>query len=189
MSNIWLTSDFHFCHNQPFLYEPRGFKNIEEMNEDIIQRHNSIVAPEDDVIVLGDLMLNDTEKGIKCVNRLNGNLHIIFGNHETTARIEAYTNFKTGTEFWGYAVPYKYKKYSFYLSHYPTLTGNLDNDKPLKARVINLCGHSHTQDRWADWDKGLIYHVEMDAHNCYPILLDDIIEEMKNKVKECKEFL
>ena len=34
---IYLTSDWHFCHNQPFLYEPRGFKNIEEMN-DIISK-------------------------------------------------------------------------------------------------------------------------------------------------------
>lgn len=186
---IYLTSDWHFCHDQSFLYEPRGFKNVDEMNEAIIAKHNSIVSPEDDVIVLGDLMLNDTEKGIECVNRLNGNLHIVYGNHETAARIEAYANFKMGTEFWGYAIPYKYKKYIFYLSHYPTLTSNLDNDKPLKARVINLCGHSHTQDRWADWDKGLIYHVEMDAHNCYPVLLDDIIEEIKNKVEECKAFL
>lgn len=186
---IYLTSDWHFCHDQSFLYEPRGFKNVNEMNEAIIAKHNSIVSPEDDVIVLGDLMLNNTEKGIECVNRLNGNLHIVYGNHDTSNRIQEYINLKLDTEFWGYAIPYKYKKYIFYLSHYPTLTSNLDNDKPLKARVINLCGHSHTQDRWADWDKGLIYHVEMDAHNCYPVLLDDIIEEIKNKVEECKAFL
>ena len=85
--------------------------------------------------------------------------------------------------------PFLSRYLRFYLSHYPTLTSNLDSNEPLKARVINLCGHSHTQDRWADWDKGLIYHVEMDAHNCYPVLLDDIIEEIKNKVEECKAFL
>lgn len=184
MSKVWLTSDWHFCHNQPFLYEPRGFKNVEEMNEVIIAKHNSIVMPEDDVIVLGDLMLNDNAKGIECINRLNGNLHIVAGNHDTANRIQEYVNLKAGTEFWGYAVPYKYRKYNFYLSHYPTLTSNLDVDKPLKARVISLCGHNHTQDRWIDWDKGLIYHVEMDAHNCYPVLLDDIIEEIKNHITE-----
>ena len=181
---IFLTSDWHFCHNQPFLYEPRGFKNINEMNETIIQRHNSIVSQEDDVIGRVDVMLNDNEKGIEYINQLNGNLHIICGNHDTSARIKDYVNLKLNTEIWGYATPYKYKKYNFYLSHYPTLTSNLDNDKPLKARIINLCGHSHTQDRWADWNKGLIYHVEMDAHDCYPILLDNIIEEIKNKIEE-----
>ena len=30
---IYLTSDWHFCHDQSFLYEPRGFKNVDEMNE------------------------------------------------------------------------------------------------------------------------------------------------------------
>ena len=176
---IYLTSDWHFCHDQPFLYEPRGFKNIDEMNEAIIAKHNSIISPEDDVIVLGDLMLNNTEKGIRCVNRLNGNLHIVYGNHDTQNRQEKYK--ELNAEILGWASVLNYRKYHFYLSHYPTLTGNLDNDKPLKARVINLCGHGHVQDRWADWDKGLIYHVEMDAHNCYPVLLDDIIEEIKNK--------
>ena len=122
---IYLTSDWHFCHDQPFIYEQRGFKNIDEMNEAIIAKHNSIVSPEDDVIVLGDLMLNNTEKGIRCVNRLNGNLHIVYGNHDTPKRIQEYVNLKLDTEFWGYAIPYKYKKYIFYLSHYPTLTINL----------------------------------------------------------------
>ena len=180
---IYLTSDWHFCHNQPFLYEPRGFKNVDEMNEAIIAKHNSIVSPEDDVIVLGDLMLNNTEKGIRCVNRLNGNLHIVYGNHDTPKRIQEYVNLKLDTEFWGYAIPYKYKKYSFYLSHYPTLTSNLDSNEPLKARVINLCGHSHTQDRWADGDKGLIYHVEMDAHDCKPVNIRNIITEIKEHLK------
>jgi hypothetical protein len=30
-----------------------------------------------------------------------------------------------------------------------------------------------------------MYHVGVDSHNCYPVNLDDIIEEMKAKVKEC----
>ena len=31
MSNIWLISDTHFNHNQPFLYEPRGFTNVKDI--------------------------------------------------------------------------------------------------------------------------------------------------------------
>ena len=34
-----------------------------------------------------------------------------------------------------------------------------------------------------------MYHVGLDSHNCYPVLLDDIIQEMKDKVKECLAFL
>ena len=35
MDNVWITSDTHFCHSKPFLYEPRGFSSVEEMNEEI----------------------------------------------------------------------------------------------------------------------------------------------------------
>lgn len=59
MSKIWFTSDTHFCHDRGFLYEPRGFTNVEDMNEAIVQRWNSVVAPEDTVYHLGDAMLND----------------------------------------------------------------------------------------------------------------------------------
>ena len=43
MSKIWLTSDLHFLHNKEFLYKPRGFDSVEEMNEAIIERHNVLV--------------------------------------------------------------------------------------------------------------------------------------------------
>ena len=29
-------------------------------------------------------------------------------------------------------------------------------------------------------NKGLIYHVELDAHNNYPVLIDDIIEDIQH---------
>ena len=33
-------------------------------------------------------------------------------------------------------------------------------------------------------DKGIIYHCELDAHNCYPVCIDTIIEDIKNYIKE-----
>ena len=57
------------------------------------------------------------------------------------------------------------------------------DEKSLKQKIINLCGHAHTLDRFADFDKGLIYHCEVDAHDNKPVLLDDIIQEIKTKVR------
>ena len=31
---IWFTSDTHFFHNKNFVYEPRGFTSVEEMNKE-----------------------------------------------------------------------------------------------------------------------------------------------------------
>ena len=176
MNKIWFTSDLHFCHDKPFLYEPRGFSSIEEMNEQIIKNINEVVDWEDDLYILGDCFLNDNEKGMKYMRRLPGRKHIIWGNHCTDTRQEF---MKQEFDCLGFGTRFKYRGYHFYLSHYPTITTNFDENKMLRAQVINLCGHSHTKDKFQDMNKGLIYHVELDAHNNYPVEINTIIEDIK----------
>ena len=181
MSRIFVTSDLHFGHDKDFLWKPRGFSSIQEHDNEVIRRWNSIVTPEDSAYVLGDIVMKDIDHGIGCLRRLNGTIYIVLGNHDSTAKIQKYELLEN-VFILSYAYVLRYRKYIFYLSHYPTITSNYDIDKPLKARVINLCGHSHTNNPWQDFDKGIIYHVELDAHNCYPVLLDDVIEEIKSQI-------
>ena len=175
---IYFTSDLHFCHDKDFIYGPRGFKSVGEMNDAIIKNWNSIVTPADTVYVLGDIMLKDNKNGLKCWEKLVGKKCVILGNHDSNPRVDCYRN-SPDTEILGYAVPFKYGKYHFYLSHYPSLTANYDQDDPLSMQVINLCGHTHTKDRFSDMDKGLIYHVELDAHDNKPVSIDKILEDIK----------
>lgn len=178
---IYFTSDTHFSHDKDFLWGPRGFNNQWEMNAQIIENWNTLIQPEDDVYILGDIMLCDNEEGLRCLKRLKGNIHIIRGNHDTDARIALYKECPNVVEVVD-AKWLKIGKQNFFLSHYPCLTDNHDDDKPLNRRIINLCGHTHCQDRWLDWDKGLIYHVEMDAHECKPVSIEQIIEDIKSKL-------
>lgn len=182
---IWITSDTHFGHNQDFLYNPRGFENISEHDQKIIDKWNEIIQPDDVVYHLGDVMLNDNEYGMKCLEQLNGNIKIVPGNHDTSKRLVLYQTL-SNVEVLNLAEIIKFEKYNFYLSHHPTITSNLDFDKPLKARLINICGHCHTKDKFLDMDKGVIYHVEMDAHNCQPIKLETILTEIKEYLKSMK---
>ena len=176
MGEIWFTSDTHFSHNQSFLYEPRDFTTVEEMNEAIIERWNSIVNPTDVVYHLGDTFLNDNEKGIECIKRLNGTIFLIFGNHESDNRKNLiFQECKNVTGGW-YAYQIKSGKWNFYLSHYPTKVGNYDDTKYHKMWC--LCGHTHTQDKFFDV-KDSCYHVEMDAHNCYPVNIEQIKEDIR----------
>lgn len=122
---------------------------------------------------------SDMEYGINCLKQLNGNIHIIRGNHDTNKRWTAYEELPNVT-LEGYATILKYKKWNFYLSHFPTITANLDEGAPIKARVINLCGHSHIKNRFKDMDKGLIYHVEIDCHNNFPISFDEILFDINH---------
>ena len=180
MGKIWLTSDLHLGHDREFIWSPRGFNSIEEHDHAIIENWNNLVSEDDEVWILGDLMLGDNDTGVRKLNQLAGNIRIIYGNHDTPTRIQMYANIRPTIVGMGLAYMLKYQGYNFYLSHYQTLCSNLDDEKPLKRRMINLCGHVHTSDKFLDMDKGIIYHVELDAHNNTPILLDNIIEDIKN---------
>lgn len=179
---IYFTSDLHLGHNREFVFKSRGFDNIQNHDAAIIQRWNDIITNEDVIYILGDLMLNDNENGIKCLKQLKGHKYFVRGNHDTDTRIDLYMDEQgANIAFLGDAATLKYKGYHFYLSHYPTLCSNFDDDKFLKQRTINLCGHSHTTNAFSDWERynSAIYHCELDAHNCYPISLDSIIQEMQ----------
>ena len=56
-------------------------------------------------------------------------------------------------------------------------------DTPLNRKIISLCGHIHSKDKWCDFDKGLVYHVELDAHNCFPISIDAIMADIQQKLE------
>ena len=142
---IYFTSDLHFCHDRQFIYGPRGFSSIKEHDETIVKNWNSIVQSDDTVYILGDLMLNDNEKGIEYLRQLNGFKFFIRGNHDADNRTQLYQD--NGIPFIGDAHYMKYNGYHFYLSHYPTLTGNLEKES-LKQMTLNLFGHTHQKDKF-----------------------------------------
>ena len=176
---IFFTSDLHLNHNKEFIYQARGFKTIWDMNREIIERYNSLINQDDDVYILGDLILGGPDRmedGLSLLKQLKGNLHIVRGNHDTDKRWEEYGKLYNVVECEN-AIYLKYNGYHFYLSHYPTLTGNYDINRPLKAQLINICGHTHTKDKFNDIALSPIYHVEVDAHDCFPVSIEQIISE------------
>lgn len=187
MNKIFFTADLHFCHDRAFIYEPRGFKSVQEMNEEIVKRAWEVMDEEDDLYILGDLMLNNNGEGLKLVNQLPGYKYIILGNHDSEDRKTQYIENISKLGLIQYAWRVNYKGYHFYLSHYPTLTGNLEKES-LKQVTCNLFGHTHSKDKFYQ-DIPYMYNVAVDAHDCYPVALDDIILDMEAKVKECKEML
>lgn len=189
MGKVWVTSDLHFNHQREFVYKVRGFDSIWDMNRAIVDRWNEVVAPDDDVYVLGDLCLggpNSLQDNKELIQSLKGNIHIVRGNHDTDARIDMYGECWNVVEIEN-AIYLKYKGYTFYMSHYPTMTANLEKET-LKACLINLYGHTHQKSNFYN-DIPYMYHVGVDSHGCAPVLLDDVIEEIKAKARECFDQL
>lgn len=186
MNKTFFTSDLHFGHNRKFLYGPRGFNTITEHDKAIIKNWNLVVGENDIVYVLGDLMLNNTEYGLNCLNQLNGHIVVIRGNHDTDNRVEAYDSHpKVIAVVDAYRL--KYGKCLFYLSHFPTLTGNLENEH-LSQMTLNLFGHTHSKEKFFE-DRPYMYNVALDANDNTPVEINEIIAAMKAKVQECKELL
>jgi calcineurin-like phosphoesterase family protein len=174
MSEIWLTSDTHLAHNKDFIWKPRGFNSIKEMNETIIERWNSVVGYNDIVYHLGDVMLGNNEEGLKLLSQLNGNIILALGNHDTDTRVQLFKTIKNIKDVqMGYRI--KVGKKTFILSHYPQLVANGDDKKP----IYSIHGHTHSQNKWSDIPHA--YNVNMDAHNCTPVNLNIIIEDIKER--------
>ena len=171
---IWLTSDTHFSHDKEFLYGPRGFTNIKDMNMAIVENWNSVVKPNDEVWHLGDMALGDIDDACKYINQLNGTIRWIRGNHCTEKKIGKIIKECPAVYEIGWAHLFKYKKLSIYMSHYPTLTANYD-EKHFSQHVLALHGHTHQQFNFMYPNNPFCYHVGMDSHNCAPVSLDEII--------------
>ena len=182
---IYFTSDLHFCHDREFLYKPRGFNNVEDMNNAIVQRWNNVVKQDDDVYILGDLMLKDNERGCKFVESLNGKLHIVFGNHDTDNRIVLYSGLSNVVEA-AHAIRLRWNGYSFFLTHYPCLCGSLEKDA--KHNIINLFGHTHSKELFYE-DRPYMYNVALDAHNCTPVDIHRVLDDIDRKYLECMAML
>ena len=178
--SIYLTSDTHFCHDKPFLYEPRGFNSIDDMNKTIINNWNGIVTDQDDIYVLGDFFLGtDTDYIRDTIGNLRGKIHLIIGNHDTPAKIELYKELRICEVL--YATQIKFKKRLFYLSHYPTLTATLQSN-PEKA-IFNLFGHTHSKDKFYE-DSPYMYNVAVDANDNTPVSIDFIYDSIMKKISE-----
>jgi len=83
---VFLTSDTHFSHAGvcQFLRDDgsplRPWDDVEQMNEDLIDRWNSVVGENDKVYHLGDVAI--PRRGLACLERLNGRKILIRGNHD-----------------------------------------------------------------------------------------------------------
>ena len=142
MSKIYFTSDLHLCHKKKFLYGSRGFTCVEDMNNEIIKRWNALITDEDEVYILGDSILSDTEGGIEILKLLKGKKYYVYGNHDTDDRITALKTAFPEMTFLGWSHMLKIGKRRFYLSHFPSITRTID-DNPNKQGIINLYGHTH----------------------------------------------
>lgn len=95
MSNIWFTSDTHFAHNrvQEFCPDTRPQGTLEEHDELMIYNWNQCVQPGDRIYHLGDLSFGSLAQTETLLQRLKGDIHLIYGNHDEALRGPRFARF------------------------------------------------------------------------------------------------
>ena len=156
MANVFVTADTHFGHIGILRYceQSRPFDSIEEHNEELVDRWNSVVNKRDVVWHLGDVAFG--KENLHYLTRCNGLKKLVMGNHDSYP-IHEYT--KVFRKICGVAGLHKYV-----LSHVPV-------HESQKYRFSgNLHGHLHQR----ELDDPFYYNVGVDTNNLTPVPLEEI---------------
>jgi calcineurin-like phosphoesterase family protein len=148
---IYATSDLHIGHKNVLKHDNRPFKNIEEHDNTLISNWNSLISDKDTVYVLGDFFWYKDEYLIdRVLQRLNGAIHIVLGNHDTKLekepirkRFESISPLKViKIDKQTHLTLCHYQMATWYKSHYPGsyhLFGHSHgNMKPLSKKALDV---------------------------------------------------
>lgn len=189
MSNTFFSSDHHFYHANIINYSARPFATVEEMNEKLVENWNKVVKPGDTMYYLGDFSLAHRAVTV-FVPRLNGDIHLIAGNHDHVHPVHYKKDdkgermrkvyYEAGIKSIKLEDKMHIGKHSVKLHHMPYTDDHTESERYTKWRPTNeggwlLCGHIH--EKWKLKDKQL--NVGVDVWDYTPVAIEQI-EEILN---------
>ncbi len=136
---LYFVSDLHIGHSRIMQYTNRPFSSLEEMNEALIDNWNKTVSSKDEVYNLGDFSFLSFEDTCAVLRKLNGNHHLILGNHDKIIIREQDEFLRQGLfkSIQNYK-EIKYEKQKIIMLHYALRVWNGSHHNS-----ISLHGHSH----------------------------------------------
>lgn len=167
MPNVFLISDTHFGHANILKFvrkdgsPVRSFASVEEMDEHLVERWNSVVKPADKVYHLGDVSMS--KSNIATVGRCNGHKRLVKGNHDTHP-IKLY-------------LPYFEEVYAtrllggMMLSHIPV------HPEAIGKSLANIHGHVHNSVPPLHYGPRY-FNVSAEVLDYTPIALEDLKERV-----------
>ena len=199
-NKIWFTSDTHFFHSKVIEYSNRPFKDVEEMNETMIKRWNAVVHNDHIVFHLGDFAWGGSEVWNNVLDRLNGHIYLVLGNHDMKNLRQGYISKFEDVVFQMYIY---IDGRAVYLNHYPFLCygGSYRGEQA----VWQLFGHVHSQPEHYNIDdindqevKEILgkdfyrlryllptqYDVGVDNNNYRPVSWEEVKEKIQKQIEK-----
>ena len=185
--NLYFTADSHFNHANIIKFCNRPFNNVEQMNETLIDNWNQVVGKDDIVFHLGDFCLGGAAEWTKLLDRLNGKIYLILGNHDLK---NIRQGFIQRFEHVALQMFITVDKQKMYLSHYPFLCfegGYKD--------VWQLFGHVHTRKNNTGIDAERLqylyptqYDVGVDNNDFRPVSFEEVMVIIDRQVEQLKQI-
>ena len=173
---LFFTSDQHYFHRNIMLYDQRPFGSVEEMNQVMIDRHNSVVSPNDEVYIIGDFSFGTKIQTETVLKQLRGKLFLIKGNHDKIMKKESIRSYFKWIRDYHEINLIKRKDLFLVLSHYPFASWNR-----MHKGSIHLHGHTHETQKITGQRR---YNVSVVANDYKPVSLEDILQKISPEKSE-----
>ena len=168
-ANIFFWSDPHWFHDRILEFTKRPFSDLEEMNDTLIYNWNSVVRKHDAGYILGDISFGTRNQTDELISRLNGQIHIIRGNHDDSldkfaSRFASYQDYKE----------IKVKGQKICLFHFP-----IESWHGANKGSWHLHGHCHGS---LVSTNGPRLDVGVDSVGLFPISIEEVRERIGDKI-------
>ncbi len=161
-------------------YADRPFPDVGLMNAALVTLWNTVVAPDDEVWVLGDLAMGRIDESLPHAGQLVGRKHLVLGNHDRPFRD------RTGNEDWwserylrdggfgqlhpGVVDLKLVGGVEVRLCHFPYEGDSGDRDRYVEERPVDdgrWLLHGHVHEKWRQ--RGRMINVGVDAWAGQPV--------------------
>ncbi|WP_419845594.1 metallophosphoesterase [Candidatus Poriferisocius sp.] len=185
----WYTSDHHFGHSNIIRYCGRPFVDADAMDKEMVARWNDVVADEDEVWILGDLVMGKKDQGLaNHVARLRGRKVLVPGNHDRCwqghkdHRWERADYYRIGgiAKIIDNPEPHTIAGQAVRLSHFPYKLDDRHDMKYTQWRPQDDGGwllHGHVHEKWSQQHRQI--NVGVDAWNFAPVPEQTIADLIK----------
>lgn len=169
----FVISDTHFTHQNILKFTDsdgnriREFDSVEEMNETMVDRWNSVVKQGDKVYHLGDVLFGSKDVFKSLWPRLNGSKNLIVGNHDDIKFLSSGGFFKK-VYFWRIL-----KEHGLILSHIPLREDQFRGHQHFRESgegMLNVHGHIHQKPS----PEGPYKCVCVEQTNYTPVALEEL---------------
>ena len=196
---LYFIGCLHFNHANIIKYCNRPFLDVQHMNEQLIENWNNKVPKDGKIFLLGDVGFGSAIELREILDRLNGDIYLINGNHDSPARnkncIDRFSVFNSyqenHTRFSDY---YELqvkdneakngKNQKIILFHYPILNWvDMYSSWHLHSHTHGSIQKDEVMKKYY-YDNKLVVDVGADACNFTPLSYHDIKQIMNSKTKK-----